>query len=101
MESWSRDLRLYHRIDEEVTYFMSAFGAFTSGVSREVEKQEVACQHMEAVLGCARKLGGKILQDVELLERNFQAFLRSSQKGEASEKVLKEALRIKHEVSEL
>ena len=101
MDPFADQSMLYRKLDEEMTLFISAFAALlrSPSVKRDVRGQ--AERHMARGLGYAQKIGGKLLQDMETLDRDFRFFLSRPFERNGSEKVMQDALRIKHEVSEL
>jgi hypothetical protein len=93
--------KLYRMVDIEMTLFIASLALFSKATLGKREARGQAERHLTRVLDLARKIGGKFLKDVETLDKDFRFFLNRPFERTGTDKVLQDALRIKHEVSEL
>lgn len=101
MDPIEEQSELYKKVDQEMTLFISAFAAIVRSPPSKRDIRGRAERHLARGLEVAKEIGGKLLRDMETLDRDFRFFLSRSFERNGSEKVLQDALRIKHEVGEL
>lgn len=94
VESPERREEIYRQLGEEITLFLKVFVQ----IQRERANAE---RHMRRILSGAQKIGGPLLRDVEILQGDFIRFLEQPISHGLRDKILRDALRIQHEVSKL
>jgi len=94
VESPERREEIYRQLGEELALFLRAFA--------QIQRERVSAErHMRRILSGAQKIGGTLLRDVEILQGDFIRFLEQPISHGLRDKILRNALRIEHEVSKL
>ena len=81
---------LYRLMNEELSSFLATFPRSPSQAS----------QHLQRMHNEVARLRGPLLREIEALEADVRRYIQQPQKAH-SERILREALRIKNEVEEL
>jgi hypothetical protein len=98
LDSIAHTQKLYARIDWEITAFVALLSEIARDPDSVAAHQSKAIHELGLMLGIAKEIGGKLLQDIELLKTDFHRFLIQA---ESLQKIQQDAMRIKHEVRPL
>ncbi len=89
--------KLFARVDREISAFIALLAEIARNPDRP-EHQSKAIYELEQMIGTAKEIGGKLYQDINLLQKDFHRYLI---KAESLQKIQQDAMRIKHEVRAL